>query len=241
MNYIIKLIRRAANLAGFDIHRLYRSPDRSSSLMAGIEWAGVDLVLDVGANSGQFASKLRSLGYAGRMVSFEPLSIAHRELENAAGRDPLWTVHDRCAIGALDGEAVINIAGNYLSSSILPMLESHLSAAPGSVYVGVEKVPVYRLDTAAPPYLEKSRKPLLKIDTQGYEWHVLDGAAEILPRITGVLCELSLIPLYEGQHLWLDVIKRLEAEGFTLWAIFGGFTDKRYGRTLQVDALFLRL
>lgn len=240
MNYIIKLIRRAANLAGFDIHRLDRGRGRSRSLITGIEWAGVDLVLDVGANSGQFARKLRSLGYAGRMVSFEPLSSAHRELEKTACRDPLWTVHDRCAIGALDGEAVINIAGNFQSSSILPMLESHVSAAPGSAYVGAEKAPLFRLDTAAPPYLEKSRKPFLKIDTQGYEWHVLDGAGAVLPRIAGVLCELSLIPLYEGQHLWLDVIKRLEDEGFTLWAIFEGFSDRKIGRTLQVDALFFR-
>lgn len=209
--------------------------------MRGIEWSGADLVLDVGANSGQFGRKLRSLGYAGRMVSFEPLSGAHRELEKTALGDRFWTVHERCAIGALDGECEINISGNSHSSSILPILESHVSAAPDSAYVGIEKVPVYRLDTVAPSYMKNARKPLLKIDTQGYEWHVLDGAAEVLHRIAGVHCELSLIPLYDGQHLWLEIIKRLEGEGFTLWTIFVGFTDQRYGRTLQVDALFLKL
>lgn len=239
MDYVTKFLKRAANAAGFDIRRL--EPKRNNNLIRGLEWFGVDLVFDVGANTGQFARELRSLGYAGRIVSFEPLTAEHIKLGEAAGGDPLWTVHDRCAIGEQDGECKINIAGNSGSSSVLPMLESHLSAAPGSAYVDVEKVPVCRLDTAAPPYLEKSQKPFLKIDTQGYEWHVLDGAAEILPRIAGVLCELSLIPLYEGQHLWLDVIKRLEDEGFTVWTKFGGFTDKRYGRTLQVDALFFRL
>ena len=120
-------------------------------------------------------------------------------------------------------------------------MESHASAAPESAYVSAEKVPIFRLDTVATPYLEKARNPFLKIDTQGYEWHVLDGASAIVPRMRGVLCELSLVPLYEGQRLWLEIIRRLEHEGFTLWSIQMGFTDPRDGRTLQVDAIFFRV
>lgn len=105
-------------------------------------------------------------------------------------------MHPRCAIGAYDGEVEINIAGNSVSSSILPMMESHASAAAGSVYIATEKVPIFRLDTIATPYLGKAHKPFLKIDTQGYEWQVLDGASTILPQMSGVLCELSLVPLY---------------------------------------------
>ncbi len=210
-------------------------------MLKGINRFEVDLILDVGANAGQFALQFRSLGYKGRLVSFEPLSSAHAKLEKAARRDSRWTVHPRCAIGAQDGEAEINIAGNSVSSSILPMMESHVSASAGSAYIGVEKSSMFRLDTVAPPYLEKAHKPFLKIDTQGYEWQVLDGAGFILPRMSGVLCELSLVPLYEGQRLWLEIIRRLEDEGFTLWSIHRGFSDPRDGRTLQADALFFRL
>jgi hypothetical protein len=121
------------------------------------------------------------------------------------------------------------------------MMESHSSAAEDSAYVGVERVPIFKLDSVAPKYLEKSRCPFLKIDTQGFEWQVLDGARETLPRVRGVLCELSLVPLYEGQRLWMDMIQRLEAEGFTLWSIQKGFPDPRDGRTLQVDATFFRV
>ena len=241
MSYIKKVIQRAANLAGFDIQRLGHDSKAAHQLLKGINRFEIDLILDVGANVGQFALELRSLGYQGRLVSFEPLSNAHPELEKAAGRDSRWTVHPRCAIGAHDGEVEINIAGNSLSSSILPMMESHASAAPGSAYIGAEKVPMFRLDTVAPPYLGKAHKPFLKIDTQGYEWQVLDGAGAILPRMSGVLCELSLVPLYDGQRLWLELIQRLEDEGFTLWSIYKGFTDPRDGRTLQVDAAFFRL
>jgi len=241
MSYIKKVIKRMINSAGFSIHRLSNDSNVCYQLLKGIKRFEVDLVLDVGANIGQFSSELRSVGFQDHLVSFEPLSKAHQELEKAAGGDSHWTVHPRCAIGAHDGEVEINIAGNSASSSILSMMESHASAAPESTYVSAEKVPIFKLDTVALPYLEKARNPFLKIDTQGYEWHVLDGASAIVPRMRGVLCELSLVPLYEGQRLWLEIIQRLEHEGFTLWSIQMGFADPRDGRTLQVDAIFFRM
>ncbi len=81
----------------------------------------------------------------------------------------------------------------------------------------------------------------MKIDTQGYEWNVLDGAEETLSKLKGLHCELSLVQLYEGQRLWLELLGRLEKEGFTLWNLQPGFTDTTSGRTLQVDATFFRV
>ena len=241
MKYIKKVLKRVINSTGFDLHRLSPASNLSFQLLKALYRFEVDLVLDVGANVGQFASELRSVGYKGNLVSFEPLSAAHSALSEAAGRDSMWHVHPRGAIGDYDGEIAINVAGNSVSSSVLPMMELHSSAAEGSAYVGVESVPLRRLDSVAPVYLAKSRQSFLKIDTQGFEWQVLDGAVATLPRIHGILCELSLVPLYEGQRLWMDMIHRLETEGFTLWSIQKGFTDPHDGRTLQVDAIFFRL
>jgi FkbM family methyltransferase len=200
----------------------------------------IDLVLDVGANIGQFASEIRQCGYAGKIVSFEPLSQAHAELLQTSAGDPMWDAYPRCALGDHNGEVEINIAGNSQSSSILPMLESHRSAAPESEYQGKEIVPIKTLDAIAGQYLKDARAPFLKIDTQGFEWQVLDGARDTLPHIKGVLVELSLVPLYGGQHLWREVIDRLEAEGFILWAFNPVFSDQIMGRTLQVDGVFYR-
>lgn len=241
MSYHKKIIKSLIHAAGFDLRYLNPSSNPAFQLLKALDRFEVDLVLDVGANVGQFAAELRSVGYRGELVSFEPLSVAHHALSEAASRDSKWQVHARGAIGDHDGEIEINIAGNSVSSSVLPMMESHSSAAEDSAYVGAERVPIFRLDSVAPTYLEKSRCPFLKIDTQGYEWQVLDGARETLPRVRGVLCELSLVPLYEGQRLWMDMIQRLEAEGFTLWSIQKGFSDPRDGRTLQVDATFFRV
>jgi FkbM family methyltransferase len=200
----------------------------------------IDLILDVGANQGQFASEIRQCGYAGRIVSFEPLSQAHGELLQSCAKDRLWDAYPRCALGDHDGEVEINIAGNSQSSSILLMLEAHRSAAPESAYEGKEIAPIKTLDAVAGHYLKDAKAPFLKIDTQGFEWMVLDGARDTLPQIKGILVELSLVPLYGGQHLWREVIDRLEAEGFTLWALTPGFSDQISGRSLQVDGIFYR-
>ena len=241
MNNLKKIIKKMINIAGFDLHRLTPASNPAFQLLKALNRFDVDLVLDVGANVGQFASELRSVGYKGTLVSFEPLSAAHQALSEAASRDSKWHVHARGAIGDHDGEIEINIAGNSVSSSVLPMTEAHASASKDSAYVGVEKVQLFKLDSVAPEYLAKSRRPFLKIDTQGFEWQVLDGARETLPHVQGVHCELSLVTLYDGQHLWEEMIERLRQEGFTLWSIQKGFTDPRNGRTLQFDAIFFRL
>ncbi len=241
MSVLKKFVRNAINKAGFDLHRLTPASNASFQLLKALNRFEMDLVFDVGANVGQFASELRSVGYLGELVSFEPLSVAHQALAAAAARDAKWHVHPRCAIGDYDGEIEINIASNSVSSSVLPMLKAHSSAAKESAYVGSERAPIRKLDSVVPEYLANARRPFIKIDTQGFEWQVLDGAVQILPIIHGILCELSLISLYEGQRLWMDMIHRLETEGFTLWSIQKGFTDPRDGRTLQCDAIFFRL
>ena len=127
-----------------------------------------------------------------------------------------------------------------MSSSVLPMLESHSSAAAGSAYISREATPMHRLDAVAAQYVSKAQNPFVKIDTQGFEWQVLNGAPETLVRTRGIMVELSLIPLYSGQRLWRDVVDRLELDGFALWTIHPGFVDPRNGRTLQIDAVFFR-
>lgn len=234
-------IRTAFRKLGMDIHRYVPPlPPPPSPISHSLRKFKIDLVLDVGANQGQFASEIRRGGYAGNIVSFEPLSDAHRRLLQARDGDANWDVYPRCALGDHDGEVEINIAGNSLSSSILPMLESHRSAAPESAYCGKEVVPLWKLDTVAGQYLKNAHAPFLKIDTQGFEWQVLDGARATLPQVRGVLLELSLELLYDGQHLWREMIERLEAEGFVLWAFEPVFSDPLDGRTLQVDGVFYR-
>jgi len=233
-------VKGLARRCGVDIVRFRPETSASAQVLAVLRHLGIDLVLDVGANTGQYGQGLREAGYRGCIVSFEPLSAAHAELQRNARGDPQWTVHPRCAIGDHDGEIKIHIAGNSVSSSVLPMLERHADAAPESRYVGSETVPLVRLDSLAGAYLPDARGVFLKIDTQGFEATVLAGASEVLARCRAVQLELSLVPLYEGQQLWQHFLGEFAAKGFELWALLPGFVDVESGRTLQTDAIFVR-
>lgn len=235
-----RLIRQTANRFGIDIQRLHpgRSDIERLSLMLSNQ--KIDLVLDVGANTGQFAKSLRKAGYVQRLVSFEPLSSAHGQLVQASTSDANWVIAPQAAVGDQDGEVEMHIAENSVSSSALDMLDSHVTAAPKSAYVGTERVRLIRLDSVAHDYLRPGSVPFLKIDTQGYEDRVLDGAGELLLKTKGVHLEVSFVPLYEGQKLFDELVARLQGLGFSIWAIWPGFCDPQSGRMLQVDATFFR-
>ncbi len=234
-------VRTAARLAGFELHRYVPVRANAAQLAAILGHHDVNLILDVGANTGQFARELRRhIGYRGRIVSFEPTAAAHAALVHNAASDALWEVAERAAIGASDGFIEINVAANSVSSSALPMLASHVSAAPGSVYTAVERVPLRTLDSLADRYFTPGSIGFLKIDTQGFESEVLKGARTTLARIAGLQLELSIVPLYEGQLLMTELMAQIHALGFDTWAIYPAFTDSNNGRLLQVDATFFR-
>jgi FkbM family methyltransferase len=201
----------------------------------------VDVILDVGANIGQYAKGLRQQGYHGQIVSFEPLSDAHAKLSAAAEADPLWDVVERCALGAEEGSAKINIAGNSASSSLLPMLDRHRDAAPHSAYLGSEDCPVTTLDAVIDrTFSDASCIFGLKMDTQGYEAQVLAGLVRHLDKIRVIQCEMSLAPLYGGGPTIQELCKLLAQLGFRCVALGPEFEDPATGELLQVDGVFVK-
>ena len=146
-------VKRTIRRLGFDIRRYNPASSESVQLMRMLSAHRVNLVFDVGANTGQFGHFLRDAGYRGRIVSFEPLSVAWEKLLEASRKDALWEIAPRAAIGSDDGEIEIHVAGNSVSSSVLEMLDSHANAALKSRYVGKERVTLLRLDSIAPDYV----------------------------------------------------------------------------------------
>jgi FkbM family methyltransferase len=200
-----------------------------------------NFLLDVGANTGQYGLLARSCGYRGPIVSFEPLASAHEKLAACAASDPLWTVAERAALGALASRTTINVAGNTVSSSLLGMTARHLEAAPHSAFVGTETIDVVALDDCIGRYVSTSAGGFLKIDTQGYEMEVLRGARRSLSEsIDVVQTELSLVELYAGQPLMLEVCNFLKQYNFNLRHIIPGLKDPVGGGLLQLDGIFAK-
>jgi FkbM family methyltransferase len=233
-------IKNILHKAGWKLGRETVMSSSSMQIVKSLSAHNIHVVFDIGANTGQFATELRAYGYTGKIVSFEPLPDAYEQLVKLASQDANWIVHERCAVGAEAGSININVAGNSVSSSILPMLTSHLDSAPQSKYTHTVEAKIITLDSIYSQYCKDKENGFLKIDTQGYEWHVLDGATSSLVACKGLLLELSLVPLYEGQRLWQEFLTRLTNLKLALHAIQPSFIDDKTGQTLQFDGIFIK-
>jgi len=242
MNAIIeKTTKELFHKLGIDIKRISVAQNQSLRLKTILTSNGVNLIFDIGANSGQFGKELRKSGYLGRIVSFEPLLDQYEKLCLNARNDKFWQIVPRGAIGNKDGNIEIHIAGNSgASSSILEMLDIHKNAAPYTKNIGVETVPIKKLDSISSKFITENDIIFIKIDTQGYEYEVLMGGEETIKQATVLQLELSLVELYQDQKLFLEMINKVNSLGFDLWGIEPAFIDSNTGRMLQVDAIFLR-
>lgn len=199
----------------------------------------IDLVVDVGANEGQFVGWMRERGYNGRIISFEPQAAAFASCSRRWGGDPHWIGVEK-ALGEEAGEMDLHVAGNSVSSSLLPMLDSHVAALPESAIVMTERIQLGRLDIELGKLMNGSSRIFLKIDAQGFELPVLRGASGQLDNVALIEIELSLVPLYDGQELLPTVWSVLGSLGFTPIWIEQGFSESSAPRMLQVDGLFVR-
>ena len=237
VSVIKQAIQSAANKMGYEVSRLsWSGHSRRLEMMRRL---GINLVLDVGANDGQYGLELRRNGYEGRIWSYEPLRDAFSRLEKIAAADSMWKVFNR-GCGAQNGTATINIAGNSYSSSLLPMLEKHIMNAPTSAYISQEVVTICSLDESVLSHLGPDDRIWLKIDTQGYEGEVIKGAQRLAPAILGMECELSLVPLYKGQMLIDEMLAMIYKAGFRMVGVAPLFFETDTYYTLQVDGVFLR-
>lgn len=227
---------------GFEIHPvdsggpIEHEDLRRARLLANRE---ITVVLDVGANAGQYARRLRRFGYDGRIASFEPLEDAFKALSAKAKFDDRWSCR-RLALGDQEGSVTINVSQNSYSSSLLGIGERHLRTAPESRYIAKQEVPITRLDSIWPEHVSDDDRAYLKLDVQGFELGVLRGAEESLRRAVAVQTELSLIPLYEDAPGYKEVIEYLESRGFVLAGLEPGHEEPGTGEIVQADGIFVR-
>jgi FkbM family methyltransferase len=232
-------VRRLATRAGLDVRRLRPDASHTARRMRLLRDEGVDLVLDVGANAGQYARELRIGGYGGRIWSFEPLGWPYYELSRRAAGDAGWDV-TQTALGDHDGWETMYVSADTQSSSVLEMTDRHTAALADSRPVASQRVRVTTLDAIAGEAVAASARPYLKVDVQGYEERVMAGAAAVLDRVRGLEIELSLVELYEGQALIGAMLSRLDELGFACVGLEPEFVDPSTGHVLQMDGLFVR-
>lgn len=234
-----RIVKRLLNRAGADVVRYQPVPHHLLRRAHLLRRFAPSVVVDVGANSGIYGLEVRQVGYRGRIVSFEPLSTAYAALAVEAARDGAWEAVNT-ALGAAPGEAELHVSANSWSSSLRPMLDTHLEAAPDSRYVGRETVRVETLDSVFDRWARPDDRVWLKIDTQGHERDVLAGAAASLPRIETVELEMSPVGLYAGEALFTEMFDWLLERGFACVHLQPGLFDPADERLLSLDGYFHR-
>ena len=183
---------------------------RVRDLIDFIEDRAIDVVIDVGANVGQFGESLRAGGYRGMIVSFEPVESAFKTLSEKALADGNWQAH-HCGLGAVQGTATIHVSQLSVFSSIL-RLTSVAGLHDSRISVDhTEEITIRTLDQVA---AELTGNTLLKIDTQGYEMQVIGGGEQTISRAMGILLELPVIHVYEGEWEFHDALKYMSDAGF---------------------------
>ena len=199
----------------------------------------VTKIFDIGANIGQYSKLMKEIGFKGEIVSFEPLSAAFNKLQKESQKYKGW-IAVNIALGDMDGETRINVSKNSYSSSLLDILPSHLEIAPEAVFIQNEIIRINKIDTIINKYSVGNDVIFLKIDTQGYEKNVIEGAKESMNKIIGIQLEMSLIPLYKGETLFPSMLSYMKDIGFELYSIENGFFDLDTGQLLQVDGIFFK-
>ena len=233
--YIINNFLKIFNLK---LNKITLSNNFYYHIVKTLDFYNIDLVIDIGANEGQFAKKIIEYGYKKKIISFEPMKSAFIELKKNSKKYSLWETVN-LGFGKEKSSEFLNISKNSVSSSISQVLETSTSVEPGTKFISREQIKLISLNEYLSNDEFRDKKIFVKIDTQGFEKNIILGTEKVKNKIQGFMVELSIVKLYTSEASVNEMIGLLNKLGFELWSIERGFSNKKTGQTLQVDVIFM--
>jgi FkbM family methyltransferase len=234
---ITALAKRVLSKTGFELRRThpwYNDPYRWLRDFA------PKTVLDIGANSGQFAHTLRELFPPAQIYSFEPLAEPFQQLIADFSGDTQFRGFN-VALGNEDGRQVINRSSSSTSSSLLKMGKIHREEYPYTAQHVTEEIAIRRLDGLVDDGSIVLDGPLfIKLDVQGYELEVIRGGKRTVSAADAVFSEVSFVELYEKQPLFTDLLAELQSLDFVFLGLATLITHHETNRPLYGDAVFAK-
>ena len=198
--------------------------------------AAFGTVVDVGVNHGQFLHLARRVWPEARIFGIEPNAAIAAKIAAIYAGDERVRI-EACAVGARDGEASLFVTRDDQSSSIHAPTDAYHDDRENDGVVRTDTVPLRRLDGL----LAGCAGPmLLKVDVQGAELEVLQGAVEILEKTDVAIVEAPFERAYEGAAGFDEIYAFLTAAGFAYEGALGQLNSKRTGRVRQEDSIYVR-
>lgn len=198
----------------------------------------INCVLDVGANIGQFAKNLRRIGYRDYICSFEPTTEAFSSLTAILSKDPKWFGYNY-ALGSKNTTQTFHVATESTAMS------SFLSPQDKSWKLREEAVEVKRLDEVFWDVLKSTKleapRVFLKMDTQGYDLEVFQGAEQCISQIIGLQSEISVRPVYQEMPHYLDSLLAYEQQGFELYNLADVFRHPHDKNIIEMNCVMMRI
>lgn len=235
------LIKKILRAFGVELHRISTSRSYfTQSEINQLKWLRdleIKTILDIGANTGQFAQSISEILPNSTLYAFEPLPDCYAELiKNLIGLPKAEAFN--IALGDETGKVQINYNEFSPSSSLLPLAELHKETFPYAQNTTSQEIEIARLDDIAAK-LQLIEPILIKLDVQGFEDQVIEGGVQVISQAAIIIIELSIEPLYEKQLLFNDIYAKLRDLGFQ----YHGNFQQAYnndGRILYVDSIFVR-
>lgn len=196
----------------------------------------LSLVVDVGANIGQWFSSLQKLVSIQRAEVFEPNPEAFKILSSKLADEPGIHLH-QAALGMRSEVSTLHVTRTSSLASLLrpsEILATQYTANHASVVKEVQ-VPVTTLDAVL---TEEDAIDLLKIDVQGSERSVLLGGVKALKRTRALLIEVNFVSHYEGDDTFASLNHLITELGFEFWDMSLPHRGPS-GRALWTDAVFV--
>lgn len=237
------IVSNVTNRLGYTIVPNWQIDSFASSkhTMRLFDFLSTDLVIDVGANEGQFRDSLRErIGYNGPIISFEPVPRLAMQLTERAKSDPLWTIDCR-ALGSRTGRSKFHImADTQFSSFLNPRHDDINIFVESNKITGSVFVSVITLDEILPELMKKysARSVYLKLDTQGFDLEVLKGAEKSLDIISALQTEASVRPIYAGSPDYQSLVDHLSKRNFVISGIFPN-NDGHFPQLVEFDCYMI--
>ncbi len=212
----------------------------SYQMVLGLKKQGLEFgtIIDVGANVGQFGIACSKLFNTATVYSFEPNPDVFKQLQKNATAISNLNVFDQ-ALGDKPGSAEFFVNSHSHSSSLLELGEKHKQAFPDAQQSQSIVVDVSTL-AAVSEKIQFDKPVLLKLDVQGYEFHVIEGARPVLDKIDFIIMELSYSPMYEGEKTYSEILEYMNDLGYRALRPVGFLKHPKTDEILQMDWLFKR-
>lgn len=201
-----------------------------------LQHRNITYVLDIGANTGQYAINISKILPQAKIISFEPILSCFKEL--VINTKNINSISKNYALGEFNETQNINISAYSPSSSLLNMATLHKTEFKGTDYVRTEQISIKRLDDVFSE-LEITGNFTIKIDVQGFEDKVIKGGLETILKADSILIETCFEELYEGQYLFDDLYSLLKNNGFIYKGNYNQFYNKDNGKILYADSFFI--